>query len=443
MFSATYGEDNEIANRALDLSVFGHLVRNSEMASVVSRRYGKASAWQKFLYLLDTLKATWSANDRLKKSIETNRKVDLVITETETAEEAHIKIRDYLKVLLQLAEHHTLVSRASVVYQFIAMAILTENRAVTFTPEHYHDISLLFSCHEDVISAEIPKKLQLLAKSITEADLTREFLAAEDALGFLKTQSPRIHEEFRKFLDEQGHRALREFELQTVSWGARPEKLIEFVKHNVRNGNFGQTGANLTVGETIAKLLTPKSATTRSLLKFVIKKSRKAVARREATKCELSRSVDKLRKSYGLLARKLKMEGKIPEADLIYHLTDHEIGEVIKNVSSPVLVKKSLLRRRFYPKWDQQKFPEICRGIPVAEQEDNIPFRTDVEELKGTPVCMGEVQARACVITNVQDADELRQGDVLITCSTDTAWSLYFPMLSGVVTELGGLISHG
>ncbi len=35
------------------------------------------------------------------------------------------------------------------------------------------------------------------------------------------------------------------------------------------------------------------------------------------------------------------------------------------------------------------------------------------------------------------------QGDILITISTDIGWSPYFPLLGGVVTELGGLISHG
>ena len=30
-----------------------------------------------------------------------------------------------------------------------------------------------------------------------------------------------------------------------------------------------------------------------------------------------------------------------------------------------------------------------------------------------------------------------------MTQSTDIGWSPYFPVLAGVVTELGGLISHG
>lgn len=69
---------------------------------------------------------------------------------------------------------------------------------------------------------------------------------------------------------------------------------------------------------------------------------------------------------------------------------------------------------------------------------------TNIEaELTGTPVCAGRVTARCCCIDNLRDIDQLQQGDVLVTHGTDVAWTPYFPMLSGVVTELGGLISHG
>ena len=36
-----------------------------------------------------------------------------------------------------------------------------------------------------------------------------------------------------------------------------------------------------------------------------------------------------------------------------------------------------------------------------------------------------------------------QKGDILITFSTDIGWSPYFALLSGLVTEIGGLISHG
>ena len=66
-----------------------------------------------------------------------------------------------------------------------------------------------------------------------------------------------------------------------------------------------------------------------------------------------------------------------------------------------------------------------------------------VAKITGSSVCNGTIYARACVITNLSQAGEIQSGDILITRATDIGWSPYFPLLSGVVTELGGLISHG
>ena len=64
-------------------------------------------------------------------------------------------------------------------------------------------------------------------------------------------------------------------------------------------------------------------------------------------------------------------------------------------------------------------------------------------EVRGTPACPGRVTGTARVVIHVSEASSIQAGDVLITHSTDIGWSPYFPILGGVVTELGGLISHG
>jgi len=68
---------------------------------------------------------------------------------------------------------------------------------------------------------------------------------------------------------------------------------------------------------------------------------------------------------------------------------------------------------------------------------------TDGVQLKGTPVFKGIIRATARVALNLEEAKQIQCGDILITRSTDIGWSPYFPLLAGVVTELGGLISHG
>lgn len=64
-------------------------------------------------------------------------------------------------------------------------------------------------------------------------------------------------------------------------------------------------------------------------------------------------------------------------------------------------------------------------------------------KVQGMTVCGGSVLNRACVIIDLSDAQKIQNGDILITYATDIAWSPYFVLLSGIVTELGGLISHG
>ena len=59
------------------------------------------------------------------------------------------------------------------------------------------------------------------------------------------------------------------------------------------------------------------------------------------------------------------------------------------------------------------------------------------DSVSGTPVCRGKYQGTARIVTRLSDAKLIQQGDVLITISTDIGWSPYFPLLGGVVTELG------
>lgn len=63
--------------------------------------------------------------------------------------------------------------------------------------------------------------------------------------------------------------------------------------------------------------------------------------------------------------------------------------------------------------------------------------------MEATSVSNGTVRGRACVVLDIEEAFHIQQGDILITYSTDIGWSPYFPKISGLVTELGGLISHG
>ena len=67
---------------------------------------------------------------------------------------------------------------------------------------------------------------------------------------------------------------------------------------------------------------------------------------------------------------------------------------------------------------------------------------TDAGALVGLPVSAGVIEGRARVILDMAQAD-LEAGDILVTAYTDPSWTPLFVAITGLVTEVGGLMTHG
>lgn len=166
-----------------------------------------------------------------------------------------------------------------------------------------------------------------------------------------------------------------------------------------------------------------------------------SVQLRERSKsCQVA-YIHELRKAYRFLAHKMKQNGLLSHPELIFFLTHTEIGLVL-NKNRIDLVLKAQRRCRIYADCNKNRFDELQRGVPQP-MSDKIMIDTSAIHVKGTVVCCGNINARACVVRHFSEVSKINAGDIMITHCTDIAWSPYFPMLAGIVTELGGLVSHG
>lgn len=157
----------------------------------------------------------------------------------------------------------------------------------------------------------------------------------------------------------------------------------------------------------------------------------------------LTAYIHELRKAYCYLAEKMQEQGLLPDMDLIFYLTHQEIGTILEDRSRSDLIIKATRRRRLFPEWKKLRFEEFQWGVMKPKNDDQNITDPGCEKVIGTPVCEGKITGRACVVKTFAEVSKIKAGDILITYCTDIAWSPYFPILSGVVTELGGLISHG
>jgi pyruvate,water dikinase len=62
--------------------------------------------------------------------------------------------------------------------------------------------------------------------------------------------------------------------------------------------------------------------------------------------------------------------------------------------------------------------------------------------LAGIPVLAGTIEGRARVVLKMEDA-HMEDGDILVTAFTDPSWTPVFVSIKGLVTEVGGMMTHG
>jgi rifampicin phosphotransferase len=124
----------------------------------------------------------------------------------------------------------------------------------------------------------------------------------------------------------------------------------------------------------------------------------------------------------------------------IFYLTFQELQEVVATKR----VDDRLIRRRqeSFTSYQALTPPRVLTSdgerIAGAYRRDPLPAGA----LAGLPVCAGTVEGRARVILDMAQA-ELEAGDILVTAYTDPGWSPLFLAIKGLVTEVGGLMTHG
>jgi pyruvate,water dikinase len=139
-------------------------------------------------------------------------------------------------------------------------------------------------------------------------------------------------------------------------------------------------------------------------------------------------------------AERLVQAGIIHEKEDIYYLTFDELREVVRThrLDYGIISK----RKDEYAFYEQLTPPRVLTSdgeiIAGEYKREHLP----AEALVGLPVSSGVREGRARVIFHMEDAD-LEEGDIVVTSFTDPSWTPVFVSIKGLVTEVGGLMTHG
>jgi pyruvate,water dikinase len=145
------------------------------------------------------------------------------------------------------------------------------------------------------------------------------------------------------------------------------------------------------------------------------------------------------------LGRRLFHQNLIDHKDDFYFLGFTEINEVLRGKDQKPLTRLKIRnRRKMFDRFvAREEVPAdyLRAGLPVQIEDLTA---TDMDGVfQGTGTSRGLVTATARVVPDLQQIGRLQKGEILICNSTDPGWASAFGLISGLVIEAGGMLSHG
>lgn len=145
------------------------------------------------------------------------------------------------------------------------------------------------------------------------------------------------------------------------------------------------------------------------------------------------------------LGRRLYERGLIEQADEYFFLAEYEIYDLLDGRAQRKLTKAKIKNRRkvfeaFLARTEIP--PDYLRGNSPMEVDDGTD--TGIEGLfQGVAMSRGSVTGTARIIGDLRDIGRVNRGEILVCNSTDPGWTPVFGLISGLILEAGGMLSHG
>jgi phosphoenolpyruvate synthase/pyruvate phosphate dikinase len=305
------------------------------------------------------------------------------------------------------------------------------------------------------VTSEMGLALLDVADAIRPHPEVAAFLEHAEDEGFLD-ELPRLaggreaRDAIRAWLDKYGMRGAGEIDITRPRWSERPTMLLPVILGHVKSFGPGEAERRFERGRQEAW---KKEQELLARLRDLPDGQRKAE--------ETQRMIDRVRTfagyreypKYGMVSRylvykqallqeaeRLVQAHVLREKEDVFYLRFQELQEVVRTGR----MDDQLIRRRKDELRSYQALnaPRVLtsdgEAVAGAYRRDGLPAGA----LAGLPVSAGTVEGRARVVLDMAEAD-LEPGDILVTAYTDPSWTPLFVAIKGLVTEVGGLMTHG
>jgi rifampicin phosphotransferase len=260
----------------------------------------------------------------------------------------------------------------------------------------------------------------------------------------------RSRDAIQAWLDKYGMRGVGEIDVTRPRWSERPSALLPLILGNIRNFEPGEAERRFRQGLDAARTketellqrvqLLPDGDEKAQEVKRMIDRVRTFVGYREYPKYFLVNRYFAYKQGLMKEADRLVESNVLRDREDAFFLTFHELRDVVRtNVVDYDLIRE---RKDAFRAHQGLTPPRVLTSdgemVTGAYRRDNVPPGA----LVGLPVSAGTIEGRARVVFDPSKAN-LEPGDILVTPYTDPSWTPLFVAIKGLITEVGGLMTHG
>ena len=261
----------------------------------------------------------------------------------------------------------------------------------------------------------------------------------------------------RAYLDKYGMRCVGEIDITRPRWSERPTTLVPIILGNVKNFQPGERKRHFEQGrqeawkkeqEVLERLRAlpdgehqaDEADEVERMVKRMIDRVRTFIGYREYPKYGMISRYFVYKQALLNDAERLVHAHVLREKDDIFFLTFPELHEVVRtnHVDDQLIRQRKDAFRSYQALTPPRVLTSDGEVIAGVYRRDHVPAGA----LVGLPVSAGTIEGRARVILDMAEAD-LEAGDILVTAYTDPSWTPLFVSIKGLVTEVGGLMTHG
>ncbi|MGK7376199.1 phosphoenolpyruvate synthase [Planococcus sp. 1R117A] len=250
-----------------------------------------------------------------------------------------------------------------------------------------------------------------------------------------------------RFLMKYGARCIGEIDMAKPRWQEDPAQLISSIISNLQTMAYGEHRKRFEQGKKDAEaagqeIIRQFSGIDQRYVAKLVKLYRNLMGMREHHKFALVKLMYLYKLAILEEAEFLVHKGKLFQTQDIFFLSSEELIGLLEGQSSKNLPEVIESRKKQHDLNYKLKTPRVMTSDGEMIEGKPRAAKGPKDALIGTPVSSGSVTGVARVVLRAEDA-QLNPGEILIAPYTDPGWTPLFTSAVGLVTEVGGMMTHG